>query len=156
MKWAKSLIITAIFMLATNFPASSHQLDSLLLMLKSGEEGSRKEAAEMLGKTRDPKAVPALIGSLRDVDDDVREESAKSLGIIGDKRAVVPLIGALNDEDRSVRSAAAGSLGNLGDPRAIKPLLQLMSSTRDPRGVLACRNALNNLDFLNKIEVKER
>ena len=70
----------------------------------------RKNAAEALGKIKDPRAVEPLITALKDEYSEVRWHAAWSLGEIQDPRAVEPLIEALKDEDSGVRLSAAWSL----------------------------------------------
>ena len=70
----------------------------------------RKNAAEALGKIKDPRAVEPLITALKDEYSGVRWHAAWSLGEIQDPRAVEPLIEALKDEDSGVRLSAAWSL----------------------------------------------
>jgi len=133
------------------------QLDSLLSILTTGKDGDKRKAAEMLGKLGNPAAVPALISALRgEQSGGVRERAAEALGAIGDKRALEPLIAALNDRDGGTRRDSARALGKLGDPSAIKPLLQALAGTSDPWMVEACQGALKSLDFLNRIDVRER
>jgi HEAT repeat protein len=99
----------------------------------------RRNAAEALGKTGDPRAVEPLSAALRDKDialnagwalvqigppavepliaalrdEDLRIRAAIDLGTIGDARAMEPLIGALKDGDWRVRRAAAEALGKM-------------------------------------------
>jgi HEAT repeat protein len=80
-------------------------------------------AAEALGRSADPRAVPPLLAVIGDADSDVRRAAATSLGTLGDASAVEPLLVALGDPDHSVRAAAARALGRLRDPHAIEPLV---------------------------------
>lgn len=112
----------------------------------------RSEAAKALEMLADPRAIPALIETLKNdptyvrtsaavalieigepsvealiplikhANDEVGELAARALGEIGDKRAVEPLIAALKDKTREVRRYAAAALGNLGDARAVDAL----------------------------------
>lgn len=86
-----------------------------LARLQSRHDNSRRDGCRTLGRLGDPRAVPALINTLRaDEDDDVREAAAQALGLIGDPQAVGHLQhAAARDEDRSVRKAAAISLGRI-------------------------------------------
>jgi len=83
----------------------------------------RKNAAEALGKIKDPRAVEPLIEALKDKDFRVRWNAAEALGEIGDPKAVKPLIAALKDKDSTVRLYAAEALGKIKDPRAVEPLI---------------------------------
>ena len=60
-------------------------------MLSDDDEGNRWEAAEILGRLRDPMAVDPLIETLWDDDSRVRLKAAWALGRIGDRRAIAPL-----------------------------------------------------------------
>ena len=82
-------------------------------------------AATLLGAIGDPKAIPALIETLKDNNKLVRREASTSLSRMGEP-AVDPLIETLNDEDWRVRGAAAWALGNLGDEKAIPELEKLL------------------------------
>ena len=93
---------------------------------------TRATAAEVLGYSRDQRAVPPLIAALQDDHAAVRKAAAEALGQLGDARAVDPLVAALQDESREVREGAAWALGWLGDARAVEPL----------RGALADRHAV--------------
>lgn len=89
----------------------------------------RRLAAEMLGKTADRKAVPALTAALQDDAWQVRQMSAQALVEIGNQRAVVPLIAALKDPEWRVRRAAAEGLVTMGGKRAVEPLI---GALKDP------------------------
>jgi HEAT repeat protein len=71
-----------------------------------------------LGKIGDHRAVPMLIGSLKDQDFNVRSKAVEALGNIGDKQVVNELILVLNDSSSSVRSSAVEALGKIGDDKA--------------------------------------
>ena len=135
--------------------AAEGQLATLLRMSASPDKKVRKNAAKMLGETRDPRAVEALIGALRDANDDVREEAAVALGAIGDRRAVPALVAALNDGDGSVRTRAVNSLGELGDPRAVMPLIAMLLDEEDPFRVTNIQRALRRLGARERISVRE-
>ena len=86
----------------------------------------RQAAANALGNTGHPKAVPFLMEALRDpfwwYE---REAQAGDLFTAIEKMgavAVEPLIKALKDNEGAVRKYAALVLGRIADPRAIEPL----------------------------------
>ncbi len=97
----------------------------LIHRLKYGPE--RGDAAMILGRTGDERAVEPLIRALRDRDVHVRGRAARSLGMLGDDRAVEPLIEALRDDGYG-RGWVAEALGKLGDPRAVEPLVSLLDN----------------------------
>lgn len=86
----------------------------------------RKNAALILGKMGDRKAVDPLIKALGDRVISVRSNAAIALGMLGDKRAVKPLIHRLQAASWQERLNAAISLGWLADPDASHPLLELL------------------------------
>lgn len=86
----------------------------------------RQAAAQGLGNTEHPAALPYLMEALHDsywwYE---REHAASDLLSAIEKMglaAVAPLIEALRDKEGTVRKFAAILLGKLGDPRAIEPL----------------------------------
>ncbi len=97
-------------------------VDRLISALKSPKADIRREAADALGASRDPRAVQPLIESLRDGEDRVRQAAADSLGKMGDL-ALEPLLSLLGDPQVRVRQLAAKALGDIRDPRAVEPLI---------------------------------
>ncbi len=122
----------------------------------------RAAAARALACFKDPEAVRALTGALRDEDEWVRLRAAEALAWIGDCRAVPALMSALNDTHTQIgqirrnnvrpsardfvpdpvlsarpqnsRSAAAWALGKLGDSRAVEALrAALLNDDQDTR-----------------------
>lgn len=88
------------------------------------------EAAKLLGRARDPRAVEPLIELLGDNKADIRNAAAKALGDIGDPKTfeqVGPLVKALGD--KNVCCEAAKLLGRIGDPRAVKPLIEALRNS---------------------------
>jgi HEAT repeat protein len=65
--------------------------------LRSGDEEARKTACIALGKTKNPQAVPLLIGALDDELRSVRRAAHECLIPFADERAVVPLVAAAAD-----------------------------------------------------------
>ncbi|MCE5337213.1 MAG: HEAT repeat domain-containing protein [Methanomicrobiaceae archaeon] len=87
----------------------------LLKALGSKESRIRSESARTLGKIHDERAIPALIGAVKDpAEMDVRIRAVEALGEIGDDRARPALVEALNDPHHQVRMEAAWALGRLG------------------------------------------
>ncbi len=83
----------------------------------------RWRAASELEALGDVRAVPALMGALKDRDPLVRVGAAEALKSFADPQTTQPLIRALKDRDTAVRRAATDGLGRIGDPAAVKPLL---------------------------------
>jgi len=89
----------------------------------------RVAAAKALGKTRDPKAIPALTKQLHDglcFEDAVA--AARVLRYFNDPQAIHALIQAAADKNtpESVRQAAVESLSELGDPQAVDTFIQIV------------------------------
>ena len=89
----------------------------------------RVAAAKALGKTRDPKAIPALTKQLPDglcFEDAVA--AARVLRYFNDPQAIHALIQAAADKNtsESVRKAAVESLSELGDPQAVDTFIQIL------------------------------
>ena len=95
------------------------------LELRADEAVDPLNAATLLGAIGDPKAIPALVETLKDNNKLVRREASTSLSRMGEA-AVDPLIETLNDDDWKVRGAAAWALGNIGDEKAIPELEKLL------------------------------
>jgi HEAT repeat protein len=107
--------------------------EKLFADLKADDPSVRSEAAEALGKLRDPRAVGPLIQALADPDPYVCGSAIAGLGTLGDPRAVEPLVDALVDDERRVRyenftkaGVVADALAGLGDSgfRALRRLLR--------------------------------
>lgn len=91
----------------------------------------RVQAALILGKLGNPRAVPSLIEALKDENDLVRGTAAASLGKLGDRRAVEALTRQRGDASSFVRAAVDKALETLtrdlaaADPSAGKPRFRL-------------------------------
>jgi hypothetical protein len=90
------------------------------------EAATSLEAVKVFGATRDPRAVPALVGALRDSDKNVRFYAAYALGEIKDARAADALLAALRDPEWCVRDQAAWALRELHDPKLVAPLAEML------------------------------
>lgn len=83
--------------------------------------------AALLGKIRDPRALPPLLRLLESPD--LGRDAAKALGTLGDVRALQPLLRLLKSPD--LGGAAAEALGTLGDSAAADPLISCLQSPRE-------------------------
>jgi HEAT repeat protein len=91
-------------------------LDFLTERLAKGSDSGRTLAAQALGRSKNPKAVPALAeAALRAKDASLRLMIAQSLGEIGGTRAVYTLRRMEDDTNQSVRAAAKQALAGLGE-----------------------------------------
>ena len=90
--------------------------------LRDHDEKIRRNAAYILGRLSDPRAIePLSIALLKDDNPQVRSTIAVAFGRSRDRRAVEPLLVALRDSQ--VAPDAARSLGLIGDPIAIPALI---------------------------------
>lgn len=83
--------------------------------LKSWHESTRRDAAGVLGRLRDPRAIPPLLDRLRnDHATSVRVAAAEALGEIGDARAIQPLQKiTIYDNKQEVRDTATMAIGRI-------------------------------------------
>ncbi len=101
-------------------------LEILVEQLHGEDWTARCDAARLLGQSRDPCAVDALLPDLTDKDWRVRRNAAQALGALRDKRAVEPLLLALKDRVMTVRQRAIVALGRIKDPKALPALLDIV------------------------------
>jgi HEAT repeat protein len=126
---------------------------------------ARAAAAEVLGWTHSPRAVPALLEAALDERGEepaVRAVALRALGRIRHPRAVEPLISALASSDTWFPPRAAEMLARIGAP-AVEPLArlvgdacaplttrrwaaQVLGEVRDRRALHALHAALGDLD----------
>jgi len=116
----------------------------LIEALSVGNEKVREDAANMLGRSHDARAIRPLLDALLDPSGKVRGGSAYHLGDFHNPRAVEPLIKCLGDPDPYVRMAAAKSLGELGNPAAVDPLIRQLKDS-DMMAAMAAAIGLGNL-----------
>jgi len=83
----------------------------LVAGLGSPDWWARREAAWVLGKLGERRAVPRLVRALNDPSAAVRASAAWALGQIDAPAAIKPLSTALEDRDEVVRAAAVEALG---------------------------------------------
>lgn len=90
----------------------------------------RYYAVALLGRLRDPAAVPRLLPLL--ADDTIDYHVAWALGEIGDPRAVPALMGSLADPDAHVRGNAIRALAKLRAREAVPALTALFGDSARP------------------------
>lgn len=104
----------------------------ILLKLKFGNESTRRDAAEELGRSADPRAVIPLITSLRD-NYDVNRMAKWALIKIGKPAAnalIDVLKSELKDKNREyVQGCVAEILGQIGDTSAVDTLITTLHTT---------------------------
>ena len=105
-------LAVALLVLAAAAPASADKIDSLTrTLMQDPSYKVRVQAALVLGKLADRRAVPALMQALHDENETVRGVAATSLGRIGDKSAANALqMAATSDASEFVRSQARKAL----------------------------------------------
>jgi len=86
----------------------------------------KKELAELLAETRDPRAADALAGLLASDDQELRNIAGRGLADLGDERATPVLLEIAGGEDDEAAQKALVSLRRLGDPKAADGLLALL------------------------------
>jgi HEAT repeat protein len=99
---------------------------TLVADLHGADWQKRCDAARLLGQSRDPRAVDALLPDLQDEDWRVRRNAVQALGALKSPRALEPLMEALKDRVATVRERAAVGLGRIKDPRAIPALIEAL------------------------------
>jgi len=95
--------------------ASYEQLAPLLLLTDRGSTDGRWRAAYVLGQSKDPRALPALMRAFRDPDVLVTRTAAEALANIGTSSAIRALMEELQSPRPAVVHAAKWGLLTLGD-----------------------------------------
>jgi HEAT repeat protein len=85
----------------------------------------------MLGRIKNPAALPPLLTALHGEFFTVRAASAFALGVIGDRSALEPLLTALKDPEASVRAAAVVAVGMFNLPATFEGIATLL--LEDPK-----------------------
>lgn len=113
--------------------------------LKSPDPDVRRNSAWLLGRMRDERIIPPLIGALNDEDTTVRVRAAEALGNFKDSRAVQPLLDLLGHEtDDEVKTRIIASLGRQGDPLAFPEIMRRLQG-ESVQVQIAAVEALANL-----------
>ena len=124
--------------------------EALVAALAQREPYVRAKAAEYLGISRNPRAIPALAAALWQQgygdESDVPFARQSMVWALGKLRAIEPLIEALRDDD--LRFAAGQALAEIGRPAL--PWLIKTSETSDPE-IHACAD-----EILQVIRSKKR
>jgi hypothetical protein len=99
----------------------------LVADLDSADSRLRDRAIQVLADRKNPMAVPALIGRLRDPDPVLVERAVGALAQIRDPRAVEPLIDLSHRREGPSVAQLAWIIGDIGGPDAEAYLLTLAS-----------------------------
>ena len=111
-------------------PKTNIPVETLIEQLHGEDWMARCDAARLLGQSRDPRALDALLPDLTDSDWRVRRNAAQALGTLRDKRAVEPLILSLQDRTMTVRQRTIVALGRIKDIQALPALLEILLENR--------------------------
>jgi len=114
-------------------------LSEVSSLASSPDPAVAADAAQILGRRRDTKAVPILITLVSHADDNVAVAAIEALGRIGGPSAVEALISAVQSGNFFRVFPAIDVLGRSGDPRVIAPLAGLL---RNPMYLLEAARAL--------------
>lgn len=105
--------------------------ETLIADLHGSDWNKRCDAARMLGQSKDPRAVAALLPDLKDSDWKVRRNAAQALGALKSTESVAGLLEALKDRVATVRERAAVALGRIKDPQSIPALVEAVIEGKD-------------------------
>jgi HEAT repeat protein len=114
--------------------------------MKSGNTGTRVQAARRLGESHNPRAHRALVRGLGDGELRVRAACALALGELEDQRGVPALLAALRSNRPALQIAAAKGLSRQGGEAAAAGLVQALAN-RDRRVRGAAAEALDTLGW---------
>jgi hypothetical protein len=98
-----------------------------LIHLADDDVSARRNAAGVLSRLADGRAITALIQALNDKDGQVRFHAAAALGRLNDPRTVEPFTTMLRDGNWHIRRVVADLLGQTGDARAVWPLIYALA-----------------------------
>jgi hypothetical protein len=110
---------------------ASSAVQPLLAALAEGDPCASRLAAQLLGRSREPRAMQGLLAALADPTARVRATAALGLGYSDLSAAVDPLIGTLRDSDAGVRASSAWALGSIESRRAVPALIAALKDV-DP------------------------
>jgi HEAT repeat protein len=114
-------------------------LEELAALARDAEPAVAADAAQILGRRRQPRAISILTGLVTHRDDNVAVAAIEALGRIGGPSAVETLVDAVRSGNFFRVFPAIDVLGRSGDPRAIGPLAELL---RQPMYLLEAARAL--------------
>lgn len=86
---------------------------------------------QLLGRTRDTRAVEMLIDRLIQDTPTIQNGALDALGMIGDKRAVAPILLFMSDESAVVRELATEALGRIAEPQTYDALVAALTDEED-------------------------
>jgi HEAT repeat protein len=113
-------------------------------------------AAEFLGLTGSPQAMPLLVTMARHADERVREAALLGLAELGGREVSRPAMPALKDESVLVRTAAARAIAAAGDAAATTVLVRRLEQEADEGVLAALLKAIGQLGAKEALEVLAR
>jgi HEAT repeats len=113
-------------------------------------------AAEFLGLTGSPQAMPLLVTIARHGDERVREAALLGLAELGGREVSRPAMPALKDESVLVRAAAARAIAAAGDAGATTVLVRRLEQEADEGVLAALLKAIGQLGAKEALEVLAR
>jgi len=114
-------------------PQNDIPFETLIADLHGTDWAKRCDAARLLGQSKDPRAVGALLPDLKDSNWKVRRNAAQALGALKSTEAVSGLLEALKDRVATVRQRAAVALGRIKDLKTIPILIDAVIERRDTK-----------------------
>jgi HEAT repeats len=136
--------------------AADRALEPLQARLADKNEAVVAVAAEFLGLTGSPQAVPVLVDLVHHRADVVREAALHAMAELGGRDVTRPAMPALKDESAHVRAAAARVIGLGGEASATTVLARRLEQEED-EGVLAeMLKAIGRLGAKEALEILAR
>jgi HEAT repeat protein len=106
--------------------AADPQISSLVAdAFDSDDHGLQCSAVYAMGRSQDPRWLPAILHQLGNEDAEIRFEAARAAGLLGSTDALPVLLEAARDEDAEVRHVAIGAIGQIGGRGAVRALERL-------------------------------
>jgi HEAT repeat protein len=111
--------------------ACSADVESALFHLAASKRPAvAADVAQVLGRRRDARAIPMLIGLLHHDDDNVAVAAIEALGRVGGRAAVDALVETVERDYFFRTYPAIDVLGRSGDPRCVAPLAKLLHNSQ--------------------------
>ncbi len=105
--------------------------DHLIEKYKDSSKDVKKFIIDILGKTKDLKALPLLLKAIEDKNENVRAAAVEHLGNIkGHESVINALTGILVREDIWVAYPAVEALGRIGDSKAVDALISVLPQAK--------------------------
>jgi HEAT repeat protein len=92
---------------------------------ESGDHGLQSSAVYAMGRTLDPRWLPAILNELESDDAELRYEAARAAAALSSTDALPSLLAAASDEDAEVRHMAIAAIGQIGGRGAVRALERL-------------------------------